>query len=143
MFLPRDSPQLRGFSFFSSFFLFVNVATFSIPPVVVHQFMKTPSHALLFICTRVPSAISGLFGSMEPWAARNWPQLLGSEASTYPTKRTLLDMYKQMHPARQNDLHEHEPTSRLDLISCVCKVWQAVCGSRPTYVTNLGAFSFV
>ncbi|KAL6812352.1 hypothetical protein J3E69DRAFT_348412 [Trichoderma sp. SZMC 28015] len=28
--------------------------------------MKTPSHALLFICVRVPSAISGLSGLWRP-----------------------------------------------------------------------------
>lgn len=140
MFLPGDSPQLRCFFFLFSF-IFVNVAT-----LIKSSSRGASIHENTITCSALYLRASSerdkrAFGSMELWAARNWPQLLGSEASTYPTKCTLLDVYKQMHPARQNDLHEHEPTSRLDLISCVCKVWQAVW--KPAYICNnlnLGAF---
>ncbi|KAL6826360.1 hypothetical protein V8C40DRAFT_244039 [Trichoderma camerunense] len=80
---------------------------------------------------------------MEPWAARNWPQSLGSEHQLTLQSALYLMCTKQMHPARQNDLHEHEPTSRLDLISCVCKVWQVVWKQAYSYICSKpGRFFF-
>ncbi|KAL6697398.1 hypothetical protein J3F84DRAFT_368815 [Trichoderma pleuroticola] len=89
----------------------------SIPPVVAHQFMKkTPSHALLFIFLRVPSAISGLSRLWSPGQPEIGLHLLGSERRLTLQSALYLMCTNKMHPARQNDLHEHEPASRLDWI---------------------------
>lgn len=78
MFLPGDSPQLRGF-FFSFLFPFFNVAT------LINSSSRCASiHENTITCSAFHLRASSerdkrTFGPMEPWAARNWPQSLGSE----------------------------------------------------------------
>lgn len=67
----------------------------SIRPVVVRQFMKTPSHALLFIFLRVPSAISGLSGLWSPGQPEIGLSCLDRSINLPYKVHTLLDVHKQ------------------------------------------------
>ncbi|KAL7934253.1 hypothetical protein V8C35DRAFT_38734 [Trichoderma chlorosporum] len=63
-------------------------------------------------------------------ATGKWPQLLEPEhqLTLQSVSMYLLDILRTVSiptdASSANDLHEHGPASRLELISCVCKVWK-------------------